>query len=78
MAGLVFAAVHKSAFGTKRTNQDGSYLSAFGGKADIGSPSLEGIDTDNFYYRRQLAWRKAASLARARVEHVEIVAKGDL
>jgi hypothetical protein len=30
-----FAAVHESAYGTKRTSRAFSYLSAFGGKADI-------------------------------------------
>jgi hypothetical protein len=30
-----FAATRMSAFGTKRTSQDGCYLSAFGAKADI-------------------------------------------
>jgi hypothetical protein len=32
---MLFAAVHESGYGTKRTSQDGCYLSAFGGKADI-------------------------------------------
>jgi hypothetical protein len=31
-----FAAVHESAYGTKRTFQPRSAMSAFGGKADIG------------------------------------------
>jgi hypothetical protein len=31
----MFAAVHESAFGTKRTNGEICCLSAFGGKADI-------------------------------------------
>jgi hypothetical protein len=34
---LFFAAVHESAFGTKRTSRTFSCLSAFGGKADIAS-----------------------------------------
>src|SRR5262249_25771634 len=32
---ILFAAVHESAFGTKRTFQDAQSMSAFGGKADI-------------------------------------------
>jgi len=32
----IFAAVHKSAFGTKRTFRDIRYLSALRGKADVG------------------------------------------
>jgi hypothetical protein len=35
--GMLFAAVHESVHGTKRTNQDVDYLSAFGAKADIAS-----------------------------------------
>ena len=33
---LHFAAVHESAFGTKRTSESTQPMSAFGGKADIG------------------------------------------
>ena len=31
----MFAAMHKSAFGTKRTSPSAQLMSAFGGKADI-------------------------------------------
>ena len=34
---LIFAATHMSAFGTKRTSGRAQSMSAFGGKADIGS-----------------------------------------
>jgi hypothetical protein len=34
--GLLIAALHESAFGTKRTWRSRSTMSAFGGKADIG------------------------------------------
>jgi hypothetical protein len=34
---VLFAAVHMSLPGTKRTYRDVCYLSAFGGKADISS-----------------------------------------
>src|SRR5215469_15137189 len=37
---LSFAALHESACGTKRTFQSHSAMSAFGGKTDIGQPSL--------------------------------------
>jgi len=32
---MSFAALHESAYGTKRTSRHVCYLSAFGGKADI-------------------------------------------
>jgi hypothetical protein len=36
----VFAAVHESAYGKKRTSLVAPHMSAFGGKADIGRPLL--------------------------------------
>ena len=37
---LLFAAVHESGFGTKRTLRDRVPMSAFGSKADMGQPYL--------------------------------------
>jgi hypothetical protein len=42
---MPFAALHKSAYGTKRTSRDVCYLSAFGGKADI-CDALDKFATD--------------------------------
>jgi hypothetical protein len=36
---MLFAAVHESAFGTKRTYRVALHMSAFGGKADIAPAS---------------------------------------
>ena len=33
---IIFAALHESAIGTKQTFQTVSFMSAFGGKADMG------------------------------------------
>jgi hypothetical protein len=36
-----FAAVHESAFGTKRTSRSRCRMSAFGGKADVAIPKRD-------------------------------------
>src|SRR5262245_8881659 len=58
-----FAALHMSAFGTKRTWRDVFYLSAFGGKADISQQLPDSCDFMST--RPSVAVQKSASLLAA-------------
>jgi hypothetical protein len=41
-----FAAVHESAFGTKRTSSSAQLMSPFGGKADIAKSFVRSLQLD--------------------------------
>ena len=51
---MLFAAVHESAFGTKRTYRVALHMSAFGSKADIAIISTSALNSDVMGSRMRL------------------------